>query len=258
MRIATFNANSIRARLPIVLDWLRKHQPDILCIQETKVQDEDFPTLAFQGIGYAAAFRGQKSYNGVAILSRSKPSSVGSGFDEDPKDDTRLIYASFGKLHIVNTYVPQGRELDHEMFEYKLKWLARLKKLFAKNYSPEDLVLWCGDLNVARDYIDIHNAELQENHVCFHKSARTAFEKTVSWGFVDVFRERHPEKDHYTFFDYRTVNAVKRKMGWRIDMIMCTRPLAAMCTDSFIDLEPRLMEKPSDHTFLVADFDLKQ
>ena len=255
MRIATFNANSIRARLPVVIEWMIKHSPDVLCIQETKVEDRDFPSVDFLNIGYTPVFRGQKSYNGVAILSREKPDEVGTGFPSEPKDETRLIHARFGRINVVNTYVPQGRELDHEMFQYKLKWFARLQRFFDKAYSPDDLVVWLGDLNVARDYIDIHNAEEQENHVCFHKSAREAFERTAAWGFVDVFREKHPEKGHYTFFDYRTVNAVKRKMGWRIDMIMCTRPMAKLCSDSFIDLEPRLKEKPSDHTFLVADFD---
>lgn len=255
MRIATFNANSIRARLPIILAWLSENQPDVLCVQETKVQDSDFPVQDFQNIGYTPLFRGEKSYNGVSIISRNKPDDAGAGFDSKPGDETRLVYARFGKINVVNTYVPQGREINHEMFTYKIEWFARLKKFFDKHYSPDDKVVWLGDLNVARDYIDIHNSEKQENHVCFHKSAREAFEKTAAWGFVDVFRKFHPEKGHYTFFDYRTVNAVKRKMGWRIDMIMCSQPMADSCTDCFIDLQPRLKERPSDHSFLVADFD---
>ena len=256
MRIATYNANSVRSRLPSIISWLNKHQPDVLCIQETKVQDVDFPGLDFESIGYTPIFKGQKSYNGVAIISKTKPTEVGCGLDTNPKDEPRIIYAKYGPVHIVNTYIPQGRELDHEMFQYKLKWLARLNRFFNKHYSPSDMVVWLGDLNVARDYIDIHNAEKHEQHVCFHKSVRSAFEKTVNWGFTDVFREKHPEKGHYTFFDYRTINAVKRKMGWRIDMIMCTESLAKQCTDCFVDLNPRMGEKPSDHTYLVADFDL--
>ncbi len=256
MRIATYNANSIRSRLPAVLAWMQQYQPDVLCIQETKAQDADFPALDFEAIGYTPFFKGQKSYNGVAILSKQKPTETGFGLDSNPKDEPRIIYGKYGNVHVVNTYVPQGRDLDHEMFEYKLKWFARLKRFFNKHYSPSDMVVWLGDLNVARDYIDIHNAHKQEQHVCFHKKVRTAFEKTMGWGFVDVFRQKHPEEGHYTFFDYRTVNAVKRGMGWRIDMILCTESLAAKCSDSFIDLEPRMKEKPSDHTYLVADFDL--
>jgi exodeoxyribonuclease-3 len=256
MRIATYNANSIRARLPIILQWLQKYQPDVLCVQETKVQDAEFPALDFEQLGYTPIFSGQKSYNGVAILSKKKPSEVGTGLDSQPKDESRLIYAKIDNVYIVNTYIPQGRELDHEMFQYKLKWFARLKRFFKKHFSPDDMVVWLGDINVARGYDDIHNAKKQEQHVCFHQSARKAFENTMKWGFVDVFREKHPEPGHYTFFDYRTVNVVKRKMGWRIDMILCSEPLAALCTDSFIDLEPRLQERPSDHTFLVADFDV--
>jgi len=258
MRIATFNANSIRARLPIVLEWLTKHQPDVLCVQETKVQDSDFPALDFKNLGYTSVYRGEKSYNGVAILARGKPEDVRAGFDKDPRDETRLLCARFGSVTVVNTYVPQGREIEHEMFAYKLEWFKRLRKFFDKHFSPEDLLVWLGDLNVARDYIDIHNAEKQENHVCFHRDARAAFEQTAGWGFVDLFRQYHPEKGHYTFFDYRTINAVKRQMGWRIDMIMCTQPLARISTGCFIDLEPRLKPKPSDHTFLVADFDVRK
>ena len=163
MRIATYNANSIRARLPIILSWLQQYQPDVLCIQETKVQDADFPSLDFEQIGYTPVFRGQKSYNGVAILSKKKPSEVGAGLDSAPKDESRLIYAKIDDVYIVNTYVPQGRELDHEMFEYKLKWFARLKRFFTKHFSPEDMVIWLGDINVARDYDDIHNAKKQRN-----------------------------------------------------------------------------------------------
>lgn len=256
MRIATYNANSIRTRLPSVLEWMKLYQPDVLCIQETKTQDADFPALDFETIGYVPLFKGEKSYNGVAILSKTKPIEAGFGFDSQPKDEPRIVYAKYGPIHVVNTYVPQGRDLDHEMFDYKLKWFARLKRFFEKHFSPSDMVVWLGDLNVARDYIDIHNAEKQENHVCFHKSVRAAFEDTLSWGFTDVFREKHPEPGHYTFFDYRTINAVQRGMGWRIDMILCTSSLASKCTDCFIDLEPRMKDKPSDHTYLVADFDL--
>jgi exodeoxyribonuclease-3 len=256
MRIASFNANSIRARLPIITTWLKKNRPDLLCIQETKVQDCDFPADEFEKLGYIPYFKGQKSYNGVAILSLIEGKDIGYGLDSKPKDESRLIYGKFGKVCVVNTYVPQGRELEHEMFQYKLKWFGRLKRFFNKHYAPSDMVVWLGDLNVARDYNDIHNAKKQEKHVCFHASARKAFEKVASWGFTDVFREKHPEDGHYTFFDYRTINAVKRKMGWRIDMIMCTDSLASRCTDSFIDINPRLQEKPSDHTFLVADFEV--
>ncbi|MBA4387276.1 MAG: exodeoxyribonuclease III [Verrucomicrobia bacterium] len=255
MKIATFNANSIRSRLDIVLAWLGEQKPDVLCVQETKVVDNDFPSLAFTEAGYNVVFRGEKSYNGVCIISKSKPANVSFGLDDgEQADETRLAYARIGSVHVVNTYVPQGREIDNPMYPYKLKWLARLKKYFDRHFTPRDNVVWLGDMNVAPEAIDIHNAEQQADHVCYHVDVRKAFADTVAWGYVDVFRKHHPEPGQYSFFDYRTINAVKRNMGWRVDHIMATKPLATLCTDAFIDLKPRLKEKPSDHTFMAAEF----
>jgi exodeoxyribonuclease-3 len=257
MRVATFNANSIRSRLECVLAWLERHDPDVLCIQETKTQDQDFPALAFLERGYSVVFRGEKSYNGVAIISRAKADDIRFGLDDGgPPDETRLVAARFGAVNVVNTYVPQGRSIDHEMYRYKIEWLARLRRYMDRHYSPRKNVVWVGDLNVAPDFMDIHNAEQQTNHVCFHTDVREAFAAAVAWGFVDVFRKHHPEPGQFTFFDYRTPNAAKRGMGWRIDHILATPPLARSSRDAWIDLEPRLQPKPSDHTFLVGDFDL--
>lgn len=257
MKIATFNANSLRSRLGIVIDWLKKNRPDALCIQETKVQDSEFPSMAFIEAGYHAVFRGEKSYNGVAVLSLEKPRELSFGFNDGKQaDETRLLYARIGSVRIVNTYVPQGRDIDHEMYRYKQEWLHRLREYFDRHFTPRMRVLWLGDMNVAPEKIDIHNAEKQHNHVCFHRDIRDAFTNAVKWGFVDVFRKHHPEPGQYTFFDYRTVNAVKKRMGWRVDHIMATKSLAAKSTGAFIDLEPRMMEKPSDHTFLAAEFDI--
>jgi len=257
MKIATFNANSIRSRLDIILSWLDDHDPDALCIQETKAQDADFPALPFLEKGYEVTFKGEKSYNGVAVISRTRPDKVMFGFDDgEPPDATRLVYTKFGSVHIVNTYVPQGRDIEHEMYQYKLNWFRRLHSYFNKHFSPRMKVLWLGDLNVAPDPIDIHNSEVQAKHVCYHEDVREAFAETLSWGFIDVFRKHHPEPGQFTFFDYRTPNAAKRKMGWRIDHMLATRSLARKSTDSYIDLEPRLKQKPSDHTFLVAEFDV--
>ncbi len=256
MLIATFNANSIRSRLPAVIAWIRNYQPDILCIQETKVQDHEFPLALFEQEKLHVAFRGEKSYNGVAILSRQEPDAVAFGFDDGgPADETRFCHATFGSLHVVNTYVPQGREIDHPMYQYKLEWFRRLRAWFDRHFTPATPLIWLGDLNVAPQPEDIHNAEKQENHVCFHESVRQAFSETCAWGFTDVFRKFHPEPGAFTFFDYRTPQAAKRAMGWRIDHILATKPAAEAATDAFIDLEPRLQEKPSDHTFLCARFD---
>jgi len=257
MLIATFNANSIRSRLAIVLQWLANHQPDILCIQETKVQDHEFPLLPFEQNGWHVSFRGEKSYNGVAILSRNKPDHVSFGFsDGGQPDETRFCHARFGKLHVLNTYVPQGREIDHPMYTYKIAWFHRLENWLTQNVTPETPIIWVGDLNVAPEPEDVHNAEKQTNHVCFHETIRATYRKILAWGFVDIYRQFHTGKGHYTFFDYRTPNAARRAMGWRIDHILATPPVAACARDAYIDIEPRLMDKPSDHTFLCGRFDM--
>ena len=235
--------------------WLAENKPDVLCLQETKVQDQDFPVAEITATGYQAIFRGEKSYNGVAILSRAKPTDVLFGMDDgQPPDGTRLIAARFGTLQVVNTYVPQGRTIENEMYQYKLLWFERLRKWFDRHFTATTLLVWVGDLNVAPEAKDIHNADQQANHVCYHQAVRKAFERTKAWGFEDVFRKYHPEGGQYTFFDYRTANAVERNMGWGVDHILATQPLAAKSTDSYIDLAPRLKPKASDHTVLVAEF----
>jgi len=258
MKIATFNANSIRSRVEVILSWLNKNRPDILCLQETKVLDKDFPALAIAEAGYSVVFSGEKSYNGVALISRTKPSTVRFGLDDGGQpDETRLLYAKVGPVHVVNTYVPQGREIDHPMYQYKLEWFKRLKAYFDRHFTTKMNLVWLGDLNVAPEAMDIHNAEKQENHVCYHVDVRKAFADTMDWGFVDVFRKHHPaEPDQYTYFDYRTRNAVQKGMGWRVDHILATRVLVKKSVNSYIDLKPRTEVKPSDHTFLVAEFDV--
>ncbi|MFC1468105.1 exodeoxyribonuclease III, partial [Verrucomicrobiota bacterium] len=156
MKIATFNANSIRSRMPILLEWLKDHQPDVVGIQETKVQDHDFPQAEIEAAGYHVVFRGEKSYNGVAILSKEEPKDVRFGFDDGgPADETRLVAARIGAFVVVNTYVPQGRAIDHVMYQYKLKWYRRLKELFEKEYADEPNLIWLGDLNIAVEPVDV-------------------------------------------------------------------------------------------------------
>jgi len=256
MKIATFNVNSIRSRMPLVLNWLKKNKPDIMCFQETKVQDHEFPVQPFTDAGYQAVYRGEKSYNGVAIASLKTPRDIKFGFDDGlPADESRLIALKIGEIYVVNTYVPQGREIEHAMFKYKLEWFERLRKFFDRNFKRGNKVVWVGDLNIAPEAIDIYNASMQENHVCYHKSVREAFEKTKRWGFVDIFRKYHPEPGQYSYYDYRTMNAVERKMGWRVDHILATEPLAKKSKDCYIDLKPRLEPKCSDHTIMVAEFE---
>lgn len=255
--LATFNANSIRSRLGIVLGWLESHQPDVLCVQETKVQDAEFPAAAFVDAGWHVAYRGEKSYNGVALVSRKPADEVAFGFDDGgPEDATRLVRARFGALHVVNTYVPQGREIDHAMYAYKLAWLARLRGLFDRHYSVRDRLLWTGDLNVAPFDIDVDRPETKRQHVCCHEAVRKAFADVVDWGLVDVYRQFHPEPGRYSFFDYRQPRSLANNQGWRIDHLMATPPLAKVARAAEIDLEPRRADKPSDHTMVWASFDL--
>lgn len=256
MRAATFNCNSIRSRLDAVLQWLDSYQPDFLCLQETKAQDVDFPFEAFESAGWAVAFKGEKSYNGVAIVSRKPARKVSFGLDEAPHDEARLIHAQYGRLHILNTYVPQGRELDHPMFAYKLEWFKRLQDYMQKHIPARAALLWCGDLNVARNPIDVFAPEKKESHVCYHQRVRDAFEAVIrSRKFVDVFRKHNPEAEEYSFYDYRAPTALKENHGWRIDYILGTPSIASKSTDSGIDVEPRKKPKASDHTPLWADFD---
>lgn len=255
MKVASFNVNSLRARLPIVLGWLGECQPDVLCVQETKVQDTDFPVDAFKESGYVYAFKGQKSYNGVAIFSRSEMENIKFGFDDEPRDQARLIKAEINGIVVVNTYVPQGYLPESEKFEYKLNWFERLLKYFDKNFRPTDPVLWVGDFNIAPEPIDVYDPAGLLGHVCFHPEAHKALDKVMRWGFVDVFRMHCSEAGRYTFWDYRLRNSVERNLGWRLDHIMATQPLAQTSTACYIDKNVRLAERPSDHTPIVAEFD---
>ena len=257
-RIATFNANSIRTRLGITLNWLREHEPDALCIQETRVVDSDFPVDAFAEIGYTCSFVGQKSFNGVAIVSRQEPEEVTIGFGiEGLDEEARLIRAKIGGVNIVNGYFPQGTATDSPRFEYKLNWIAGLRDYFSRDLTASEPVALLGDFNVAPEPIDVVDPDALLGCVGFHPKEHAALEYVRQWGFSDVFRMHHPgEPRLYSFFDYRVPYALRRKIGWRLDHIWATQPLALTSTDCWIDTAPRALEKPSDHTFVVADFDL--
>ncbi|MBN1787132.1 MAG: exodeoxyribonuclease III [Sedimentisphaerales bacterium] len=254
MKTATFNANSIRTRIQIIIDWLAENKPDVLCVQETKAQDKDFPVDTFAQTGYEFVFKGQKSYNGVAVFSREKITAVEFGLDSEPKDEARMIKAKTAGFTIINTYIPQGREIDSEQYQYKLDWLKRLLKYFKNNFKPTDKILWMGDFNIAPDSKDVHDPAALAGHVCFNPEVTALLQKFIDWGFVDLFRLHDTSGGRFTFWDYRQPNGFKRNLGWRIDHIMGTEPMAKKCTNCWIDIKPRMLEKPSDHTFLVAEF----
>jgi len=255
MKVATYNVNSIRRRLPIVLDWLAVHQPDALCLQETKVQDSEFPVDAIEQAGYHATFRGMKAYNGVATLTREKPEHLLHGLHPGPdNEDVRILQTVIGGIPIINTYVPQGYSISSEKYAFKLAWFERMRRYLETYLDPAKPAVWVGDLNVAPEPIDVYHPDRRVNDVDFHIDARNAFKKTVEWGFVDVFRKLHPELVQYTYWDYFR-NAFERNFGWRIDHILATAPLAERCTAIEVDLAPRKVDGASDHTIVWAEFD---
>ena len=258
LKIASFNVNSIRARLEIVLEWLKKESPDVLCVQETKVVDNDFPRQAFDDINYRTVFRGEKSYNGVAVLSKWPMENVQIGFDDKESEGSRLIAAEVKGVPIVNTYIPQGQDPHSDKFQYKLDWFRRLYDFFNNNFQPDKPLIWTGDFNVAPESIDVHDPVRLLGHVGFHPDEHVALEKFRKWGFVDVFRKHRPEPGQYSFWDYRVKNAIKRKTGWRVDHIWATEILAGKSVNAWIDVNPRLKERPSDHTPIVAEFKIKK
>lgn len=254
MKIATYNVNSIRRRLPLALDWLGRHQPDVLCLQETKVQDQDFPVEAFKSAGYHSSFRGMKGYNGVATLTRSVPEQVIHGLHRGAdNEDVRVLQTVVNGIPIINTYVPQGHSIRSEKYAFKLDWFRRVHEYFEEHLDRQKPSIWLGDLNVAPEPIDVYHPDRRVNDVDFHIDARNAYKETTGWGFIDVFRKLHPDRVQYTYWDYFR-NAFENNWGWRIDHILATAPLAAVCRECDVDLEPRKSASASDHTVVWADF----
>ncbi len=258
MKIATYNVNSLRRRLPIVLGWLEQHKPDVFCLQETKVQDSEFPVGDFEHAGYHASFRGMKSYNGVATLSREKPEQVIYGFpisahQQGEEEAVRLLTTVVNCVTIVNTYVPQGYQVKSEKYQFKLEWFKRLRQYFDEHLDPKAPAVWLGDLNVAPEPIDVYHPDRRVNDVDFHIDARKAYAHVIEWGLIDVFRRLHPERVQYTYWDYFR-NALENNWGWRIDHIMANAPLADSCLEADVDMAPRQTQNASDHTVVWARF----
>ena len=255
LKIATFNAHSLRSRLGIVLDWLKNESPDLLAVQETKVQDVEFPRGPIEEAGWNVVFRGQKSYNGVAFLSKKPVTDVVDRlYPKDAEEPARFLACTIGGVRVINTYIPQGYAIDSEKYQYKLKFYADLGKWFEKNVSAATPALWLGDLNIAPTEIDVDNPKNKLDHPCYHLDARNAFLKVRDPRWTDLFRLQHPEPGHYTFWDYRFPSSLEANKGWRIDHILGTAPMVGRLRRIWVDKEPRMREKPSDHTFLTAEF----
>lgn len=252
-KIATWNVNSLRVRLPHVLAWLKDVQPDVVALQETKLPDTDFPYEALQEAGYFAIASGQKAYNGVAVLSRQQAENIVTDFPSFDDHQRRVLAVTINDIRILNLYVPNGQSIVSEKYQYKLNWLEKLD-LFLKSElknNPKMIVL--GDFNIAPANIDVHDPKLWEGQVLFSDPERKAFYDTLKVGFHDCFRELAPDAQEFSWWDYR-MNAFKRNRGLRIDHILASQPLFTNCIGCHIDKVPRKWERPSDHAPVVAEF----
>jgi exodeoxyribonuclease-3 len=254
LKIATWNVNSLRVRLPHVLQWLEGEQPDVLALQETKIKDEEFPSAAFVERGYSVVFSGQPTYNGVAILSREPASEVvfelGNGYLDEQK---RVLGATLGPLRLWNLYVPNGQSVESDKYRYKLEWLAALKTLLAAELASHPLLLAVGDFNIAPEDRDVHDPELWAGKVLCSPPERAALSALRDVGLEDAFRLFEQPEKSYSWWDYRAL-AFRRNQGLRIDLMLASAPLSRLCRSCWIDKDPRRWERPSDHVPVVAEF----
>ncbi len=255
MKLATWNVNSLRVRLPQVLQWLADAQPDVLAVQEIKLQDEQFPTTELRAAGYHAVCSGQKTYNGVALLSRTEAFDVFRDIPELDDPQRRILGATINGVRIVNLYVPNGESVESDKYRYKLDWLAKMTAFLARELRAHPRLVVLGDFNIAPMPIDVHDPAAWEGQVLFSEPERAAFHGLLGLGLCDTFRLRRPDEVAYSWWDYR-MNGFRRNLGLRIDHILASPDLCTLCRDAAIDKGPRGWERPSDHAPVVAEFDL--
>jgi exodeoxyribonuclease-3 len=254
LTVATWNINSIRVRLPRLVAWLERRKPTVVCLQETKVVDEDFPAGPLEALGYQCLARGQKTYHGVAILSLLPAADVIRSLPGDlPGAESRFLAAFIGGTHIIDIYAPNGQAVGSEKYNYKLDWYRRLRE-FLDGLHPQGQVLLCGDFNVAPEDRDVWDPEQWRGQILFSDPEKAALRDITDWGFTDALRAHHPEGGLYTWWDYRA-GAFHRGWGMRIDHILVSAPLAKRCVAIEIDREERKGEKPSDHAPVIATFE---
>jgi exodeoxyribonuclease-3 len=256
VRVATWNVNSLKARLPRVEEWLQYAAPDVCCLQETKCSDEAFPAMSFQALGYDSVHYGQGQWNGVAILSRVGIESVSTGFGDlpDPYDgDARLLAATCGGVRVVTVYVPNGREVSSEHYARKLEWLGQLRTWLERNASPDDDLVLLGDFNVAPEDRDVWSAAAFEGCTHVTEPERAAIRRLCEWGLVDALRTRYDDDRLFTYWDYRRGDFHQHR-GMRIDLVLVTRSLAERVTFALIDRNARKGQQPSDHAPVLVDF----
>ncbi|MFA5626319.1 MAG: exodeoxyribonuclease III [Thiohalomonadaceae bacterium] len=254
MKIASWNVNSLRVRLPQVIDWLALHKPDVLALQETKLPDEKFPQAEIEDAGYKVVFSGQNTYNGVALLSKSYASGTIitdlPGLDDPQR---RVLGAQFGDIYVLNLYVPNGAEVGSDKYAYKLDWLGKLQDLIKAQIQATPNLVVLGDFNIAPDDRDVYDPTAWQGRILCSEPEREAFQKLLAAGLVDTFRLFEQPEKSYSWWDYRQL-AFRRNMGLRIDHILASLPLAERCVSASIDKEPRKLERPSDHAPVVAEF----
>ncbi len=253
MKIASWNVNSLRVRLPQVLDWLQSHPVDILCLQETKLVDDEFPAAAVEEAGYHVVYAGQKTYNGVAILSTQEAADVVTDLPSMDDPQRRVLGATIGKLRVLNVYIPNGQSVDSEKYRYKMDWLQRLQDYVAQQLRLYPQFILLGDFNIAPEEADVHDPELWAGKVLFSDAERQAFRRLIALGLHDTFRKFSQPENTFSWWDYRAA-AFRRKLGLRIDHILCSTALYEQCVTSTIDQDPRKWERPSDHAPAVAEF----
>jgi exodeoxyribonuclease-3 len=252
MRLATWNVNSLKVRLPHLLDWLAAARPDAMCLQETKTEDANFPLAEIQAAGYQVVYCGQKSYNGVAILARSALTDVQHGIPDFADDPKRVIAATIDGVRVLCLYAPNGQEPGSDKYAYKLRWYAALISWLEKELQIHPLLAVLGDLNIAPEARDVHDPKRWEGKIHFSEPERAAFRAVTDAGLTDAFRLFEQPEKQFSWWDYR-LNAFQRGWGLRIDHILLSPELAARCSACTIDKSPRALERPSDHAPVIAD-----
>ncbi|MDJ0510533.1 MAG: exodeoxyribonuclease III [Crocosphaera sp.] len=261
MKIATWNVNSIRTRQPHIINWLNNNFIDVLCLQETKVIDKDFPREPFENLGYHTYIYGQKAYNGVAIFSRKPMTNIITGFTsvvgeeiaENFDEQKRVISGVIDDIRVINLYVPNGASIGSDKYEYKLQWFKVLKNYIDVLRQQESYELCiCGDFNIALEDKDIYNSKGKENHIMSSALEREALHNILEIGLKDAFRKFTTEGGHFSWWDYRS-GGFQRNRGWRIDHLYLTNKLYEKTVSCIIDIEPRKQERPSDHTPVIVE-----
>ncbi|OFZ86570.1 MAG: exodeoxyribonuclease III [Betaproteobacteria bacterium RBG_16_64_18] len=251
MLIATWNVNSLKVRLPHLLDWLGRQAPDVVCLQELKLEDANFPHAQIEAAGYRCAISGQKTYNGVAILSRVPLAEIQAGIPGFDDPQRRVVSATVEGTRVVCAYVPNGQSVGSEKYEYKLKWFAAFERYLREELARHPGLVALGDYNVAPEDRDVHDPKAWAGQILCSEPEREAFRKLLGLGLADSFRLFDQPEKSFTWWDYR-MNGFRRNLGLRIDHILLSAELATRCRSCTVDLEPRRLERPSDHAPVVA------